>query len=140
MTHVELPPTPSIDPRTLVPAQSGIRRRFAYLLAPALVLGCFGCGKSANLPESSSNEYREVIRDFYTGLAALQVGDDARADTNFAAVTRVASAEPAGWANWGVLALRQRNFDLAEQRLDHARTLAPQDGHIYQLLGMLDSN
>jgi Tfp pilus assembly protein PilF len=105
-----------------------------------LVLGCFGCGKSPSLPEPSSGEYREVVRDFYTGLAALQVGDDARADTNFAAVTRVASAEPAGWANWGVLALRQRNFDLAAQRLERARTLAPQDGHIYGLLGMLDSD
>jgi tetratricopeptide (TPR) repeat protein len=110
------------------------------LLASALVLGCFGCGKSPSLPEPSSREYNEVVKAFYTGLAALQVGDDDRADTNFAAVTRVASAEPAGWANWGVLALRQRNFDLAAQRLERAQNLAPQDGHIYDLLGMLDSN
>jgi len=140
MTHIELPRTPSLDPGTLLRAKSGIRRRFAYLLVPALVLGCFGCGKRPSLPEPSSSAYNEVVRAFYTGLAALQVGDDARADTSFAVVTRMAAAEPAGWANWGVLALRQRNFDLAAQRLDRAKTLAPQDGHIYDLLGMLESN
>lgn len=70
----------------------------------------------------------------------MQVGDDSRADSNFGAVTRVASAEPAGWANWGVLALRQRNFDVAAARLERAQKLAPQDGRIYTLLGMLDSD
>src|SRR6185312_15870652 len=113
MTHIELPRTPSLDPGTLLRAKSGIRRRFAYLLVPALVLGCFGCGKRPSLPEPSSSAYNAVV-------------------------TRMAAAEPAGWANWGVLALRQRNFDLAAQRLDRAKTLAPQDGHIYDLLGMLD--
>ena len=140
MTHIELPLAPSRACRTPLPAQSGIRRRFASLLDSVLVLGCFACGKSPSLPEPTSGAYQEVVRAFYTGLAALQVGDDARADTSFAAVTRLAPGEPAGWANWGVLALRQRDFDLAAPRLDRARSLAPQDGHIYDLLGMLDSN
>src|SRR5262249_43820922 len=81
-----------------------------------------------------------VVKAFYVGLAALQVGDDARADASFAAVTRAASGEPAGWGNWGLLALRQRNFELAAQRLGRARDLAPENEQIYNLLGMLDSN
>src|SRR5579872_2747111 len=109
------------------------------LLALALVVVVFGCDRGPILPDPSSSEYKKVVKAFYVGLTALQVGDDARADESFAAVTRIASAEPAGWANWGVLALRQRDFDLASQRLEHARDLAPQDGHIYNLLGMLDS-
>src|SRR6185437_12549478 len=59
---------------------------------------------------------------------------------SFAVATRVAAGEPAGWGNRGLLALRQRNFDLAAQRLERARDLAPEDEHIYTLLGMLDSN
>ena len=47
--------------------------------------------------------------------------------------------EPAGWANWGILALRQRNYDLAAQRLGRARDLAPQNDRIYDLLGILES-
>jgi tetratricopeptide (TPR) repeat protein len=115
-------------------------RRFhsgANLLPLALVAAIFGCDKGPTLPDPSSSEYNKVVKAFNVGLTALQVGDDARADESFAAVTQTASAEPAGWGNWGVLALRQRNFDLAAQRLERARDLAPQDGHIYNLLGML---
>jgi len=116
-------------------------RSFNYinLLALALVLVSSGCDKGPSLPDPSSSEYKNVGKAFYVGLTALQVGDDDRADASFAAVTRIASAEPAGWANWGVLALRQRNFDLAAQRLERARNLTPQDGHIYNLLGILES-
>ena len=116
-------------------------RSFNYInfLVLALVLVSSGCDKRPSLPHPSSTEYKNVVRAFHVGLTALQVGDDDRADTSFAAVTRLASAEPAGWANWGVLALRQRNFDLAAQRLERARNLAPQDGRIYNLLGILDS-
>ena len=121
--------------------RAAIRRFYsgANLLALALVVVIFGCDKGPILPDPSSGEYNKVVKAFYVGLTALQVGDDARADESFATVTRIASAEPAGWANWGVLALRQRNFDLAMQRLERARDLAPQNGHIYNLLGMLDS-
>ena len=74
------------------------------------------------------------------GLAALQVGDDVHAESELAEVTRLVPAEPAGWANWGVLALRQRNYDLAAQRLERARNLAPQNDQIYDLLGILESH
>ena len=80
-----------------------------------------------------------MVSAFYVGLAALQVGDDVHADSRLSEVTRLVPAEPAGWANWGILALRQRNYDTAAQRLDRARDLAPQNDRIYDLLGILDS-
>lgn len=81
-----------------------------------------------------------MVRAFYIGLAALQVGDDVRADAKLNEVTQLVPAEPAGWANWGLLALRQRNFDPAAERLEHARTLAPDNDQIYYLLGLLESS
>ncbi len=80
-----------------------------------------------------------MVSAFYVGLAALQVGDDVHADSRLSEVTRLVPAEPAGWANWGILALRQRNYDAAAQRLERARDLAPQNDHIYDLLGILES-
>jgi len=68
----------------------------------------------------------------------LQVGDDVRADKELARVTELVAAEPAGWANWGLLALRQRNFDLASERLDRARVEAPENDQIYYLIGLLE--
>ena len=81
-----------------------------------------------------------VCSTFYTGLAALQVGDDVRAENKLGQATQIAPGEPAGWADWGILALRQRNFDVAAQRLGAARDLAPKNDHIYYLLGLLESN
>ena len=53
---------------------------------------------------------------------------------------RLVPNEPAGWANWGVLALRQRNYDLASERLSRARELASKNDQIYYLLGILESH
>ena len=81
-----------------------------------------------------------MVRAFYIGLAALQVGDDVRADAKLNEVTQLVPAEPAGWANWGLLALRQRNFDPAAERLERARSLATDSDQIYYLLGLLESS
>jgi VCBS repeat protein/ASPIC/UnbV protein len=105
-----------------------------------LALVLTGCDSGSHLPDKRSKEYGDTLSAFYSGLAALQVGDDIRADGKLAEVTRLAPGEPAGWINWGVLALRQRNLDTAAQRLERARTLAPENARIYKLLGTLESN
>ncbi|MGA8430529.1 MAG: FG-GAP-like repeat-containing protein [Candidatus Sulfotelmatobacter sp.] len=99
-----------------------------------------GCHATPTLPEKGSKLYDDVVSAFYIGLAALEVGDDVHAESKLAEVTRLVPAEPAGWANWGVLALRQRNYDLAAQRLERARDLAPQNDQISDLLGILESD
>jgi Tfp pilus assembly protein PilF len=104
-----------------------------------LALSLSGCRLAAKLPEKSSKAYADFVSVFYTGLAALQVGDDVRAGTELERATRMVSGEPAGWANWGVLALRQRSFDAASQRLEQARTLAPKNDAIYYLLGLVEA-
>ena len=110
----------------------------AILCGASLMLSS-GCGGN-KLPRKSSKEYVEFVSIFYTGLAALQVGDDVRAESKLGQATQIAAGEPAGWADWGILALRQRNFDVAAQRLGAARDLAPKNDHIYYLLGLLESN
>src|SRR5205085_4263134 len=102
---------------------------------------CFAaCRPTATLPDKSSPQYNELVRTFYIGLAALQVGHDVQAESKLAQFTQLAPAEPAGWANWGLLALRQRNFDPAAERLEHARSLAPDNGDIYYLIGLLEGS
>ena len=70
----------------------------------------------------------------------MQVGDDVHAENKLSELTALVPGEPAGWANWGVLALRQRKLDVAAQRIERARGLAPDNDQIYQLLGLLESN
>jgi Tfp pilus assembly protein PilF len=115
-----------------------LRCLISLALVGGLAIAFTGCG-SQKLPVRSSKMYDEVVSAFYVGLAALQVGDDVHADAKLAQVTQLVPGEPAGWANWGVLALRQRNLDVAAQRLERARSLAPQNDHMYDLIGVLES-
>ena len=118
-----------------------LRKQQAAIILPLVTLFVIsGCRQGQSLPTKSSPEYNELVRAFYIGLAALQVGHDVQADSKLAQFTQRAPFEPAGWANWGLLALRQRNFDTAAERLGRARDLAPESDDIYYLLGLLESS
>jgi Tfp pilus assembly protein PilF len=116
------------------------RRVAAMLLLGSIAALLSGCHSSPKLPEKGSKAYADVVSAFYVGLAALQVGDDVHAESRLSELTQLVPTEPAAWANWGVLALRQRNYDLATQRLERARDLAPQNDQIYDLLGILEAD
>jgi len=110
----------------------------ALQLIAAILLS--GCHPSYRLPDKNSKTYSDFLSTFYVGLAALQVGDDVRADSSLGDAAKLIPAEPAAWADWGILALRQGSFDVAAQRLNRARDLAPSNDRIYQLLGIVESN
>ncbi|HKY42822.1 MAG TPA: tetratricopeptide repeat protein, partial [Pyrinomonadaceae bacterium] len=110
------------------------------LLLATVCFAISGCRPGNTLPTKSSPEYNELVRTFYVGLAALDVGHDVQADAKLAQFTQLAAPEPAGWANWGLLALRQRNYDTAAERLQRARDLAPYNSDIHYLIGLLESS
>jgi tetratricopeptide (TPR) repeat protein len=113
--------------------------QITQILILLLVLSISACRPNATLPDRSSPQYNELVRTFYIALAALEVGHDVEADSKLAQFTQLAPAEPAGWANWGLLALRQKNFDVATERLERARSLANDNSNIYYLVGLLES-
>ena len=115
-------------------------RHHAFIVLGVILSVTSSCRTADNLPKKSSKEYNDAVKSFYVGLAALQVGDDIRADTKLAELTKLVPAEPAGWGNWGVLALRQRNFDLAAERLEHARSLIPENDQVEYLIGLMESS
>src|SRR6185295_13313391 len=125
------------------PSEVSIKLPHNYPIVSVLLVSflslTMACRSGVKLPAKASPEYNEIVRAFYIGLAALQVGDDVRADSKLAEVTQLVPPEPAGWANWGLLALRQRNFDAAAERLERARSLAPENDQVYYLLGLLES-
>jgi Tfp pilus assembly protein PilF len=129
--------------RSSFSTRTNLELRLQYMVAflVCVAIATFmGCSSGGKLPDKSSKAYADVVSAFYIGLAALQVGDDVHAENKLAEVTQLAPGEPAGWANWAILALRQRNYDFAGQRLEQAHKLAPQDDHIYSLLGVLEDD
>lgn len=116
------------------------RFAFVFLCCAAILFWAGACKSGGNIPKKDSKEYAQAVSAFYVGLGALQVGDDIHAESELSRLTTLVPGEPAGWANWGVLALRQRKLDEAGQRFEQARKLAPDSDQIYQLLGMLESS
>ena len=115
------------------------KRTTALLAAAALLAALLSCSSRSKVPERESAAYIQAVNTFYVGLAALQVGDDVHAQDALAEFVKQAPGEPAGWGNWGVLALRQRNYDVAAERLQKAHDLAPTNDHIEYLQGLLES-
>ena len=124
----------------MIPVEYIKHKRIVHIVLLMAALVIAGCRPTATLPARGTNEYNELVRTFYVGLAALQVGHDVQADSKLSQFTQLAATEPAGWANWGLLALRQRNFDTANERLERARSLAPDNSDIQYLLGLLESS
>jgi thioredoxin-like negative regulator of GroEL len=112
--------------------------RVALTVLCIVSLATIGCRSKERLPDVGSKTYTDFVSAFYVGLAGLQVGDDVRADAKLQRATELVPGEPAGWVDWGVLALRQRNFDAAAQRLNRAHTLLPNDDRMDYLLGLLE--
>ncbi len=115
------------DTSSRLPSSAGRKSGCLLLIVVMCTMPLFisACRSKERLPEVGSKTYADFVSAFYIGLAGLQVGDDVRADAKLQQATELVPAEPAGWIDWGVLALRQRNFDPAAQRLERAHTLAP---------------
>ncbi len=111
-----------------------------YLCAP-IVLGILlstAC-RNSGLPAPGSKTYADLCSAFYLGLAGLQAGEDVRAKEYLTRSTQIAPGEPAGWADLGILQVRQQQLDAAFQNVDKARSLAPGESRIEALLGLIES-
>jgi cytochrome c-type biogenesis protein CcmH/NrfG len=119
---------------------NGAHARLRSVLVSALVAtSLLASGCHSGLPKPRSAQYTQFVQAFYVGLAAMEVGNDVRAESELQQATQLAPGEPAGWTDWGILALRQRNFDQAKQRLDRAHALLPRNSQIDADLGVLES-
>ena len=115
------------------------QKAISVVIAAVLTILLPACNSAPKFPQKNTKAYTDVVSAFYIGLSALQVGDDVHAESKLAEVTQLVPGEPAGWANWGILALRQRDYDKAAQRFQKARDLAPNNDQVYSLLGLMES-
>ena len=99
--------------------------------AVAATLGLTACGQAPiGVSSQISPEYRETVRAFYRGLAALEVGllDDAQAQFERAAA--LAPDEPAIRANLAVVHVGFGNETEAATHIEAARGLAPDSAEV----------
>jgi Tfp pilus assembly protein PilF len=99
----------------------------------------FTACRESGLPQPGSQQYTDMCSAFFLGLAGLQAGEDVRAREYLTRSTQIAPGEPAGWADLGILQVRQQQFDAASQSLEKARSLAPDNSRIEAMVGLVES-
>jgi tetratricopeptide (TPR) repeat protein len=115
-------------------------RRSAFVLTAialaAASASCRGCRRELTVPDAT---YRETVAAFHTALAAMQTSQEVLARREFERVTTLVPGEPAGWANLGLLLMRQQDMEGAGAKLAEAQKLAPRSAAIQRLLGLFES-
>ena len=107
--------------------------------ACAIVLAALSIDACRRRAAMSDETYRQAVTSFYVSLAAMQTSQDVHARTELDRLVQIAPDEAAGWANLGLLLLRQQQFDDAAQRLAKASGLAPRNAAIERLRALTES-
>ena len=106
------------------------------LAASLAASSCGSCRWPGTVPEAT---YRDAVTAFHTALAALETSQEPLARQKLDRVVALVPQEPAGWANLGLLLLRQQENGPAKERLTKAAELAPQNAAIERLLAIAES-
>ncbi len=117
-------------------------RCFSWRALHAPVLMCvllLNSCRHSGLPAIDSRQYSEFVSAFYVGLAGLQTGEDVRAKERLTQATQLAPGEPAAWANLALFSVRQGDLDTAYDQAEKARSLAPKNSRIEELLGAIEA-
>ncbi len=89
------------------------------------------------LPEPGTPLYGEYLRAFQVGVAALDTDRKDLARQRLDRAIELVPAEPAAWADRGLVYLRDNDLGKAAGDLKRASSLAPESGEIEALLGHL---
>ena len=111
-----------------------------YLIVFATVLSA--CSGDGNERDASQDKkmYDKAVSNFYVSLAAIQTDQAPFAFSKMNEVAKAYPKEPAAWANLGVFAMRQGNYELATEQFQKGLDLAPDHPDILFLAAILERN
>ena len=133
---------PDLAPRAAAPSpqprDNWSRRAVISLLlvVAAWAASCSSCRRAADVPLEVQ---REATVAFFTALAAIDTSQEVLAREKLDRVVAIVPQEPAGWANLGLLLLRQQEIDAAREQFARAATLAPDEAAIVRLQALAES-
>jgi len=112
---------------------------FQITLLLLIVSLLISCSRPEDTEPDEAAKYETAVADFYMGLSASQTDEERFAFNKMNDVALAFPEEAAAWANLGVLAMRQGNFDLAEDRLGTALELFPENADLLFLNSIMES-
>lgn len=126
---------PRISKVAKSPVAKSIVRTSAVLLVLVVATACSRGG-----PRLSAETYLEAVAAFHVSLAAMQTSQDVLAREKLERLIQLVPDEPAGWANLGLLLLRQQQIDESILRITRASELAPGNASIQSLLALAETH
>lgn len=111
----------------------------APFLLLLLIFLFYSCTSAEEVPIQNTEEYEQAVSNFYVSLGASQTDEARFAFNKMNEVAQAFPEEAAAWANLGVYAMRQGNFDLAADRISTAAELRPEHADILYLAGLIES-
>jgi len=110
----------------------------AVLTAFVIAFAIYGVWKRGY---SRHDNYRDMVSAFYTGAIGLEVGDPDHTLPGLTLATQLHPEEPASWADLALYYLRlpSPNYEEAGKALKQARSLAPRNGQILGIAGLLEA-
>jgi len=115
--------------------RSELQRRLALAVTLVMLVWAASCRRT---PEVSPQVLRDATVAFYTALAAIDTSQEVLAREQLDRVVTLVPHEPAGWANLGLLLLRQQEFEGARERLARAAELAPDAAAVVRLQALTE--
>lgn len=97
------------------------------------------CTKGEPQEITETAEYRQAVSDFFVSLGAAQTDEARFAFNKMNDVAQAFPEEAAAWANLGVMAMRQGNYELAVDRMERARAILPEHPEILYLSSIVES-
>lgn len=97
------------------------------------------CSTQTEKPEKGSKEYKKAVSDFYVSLAVIQADQALLAVDKMDSLAQKYPQEAATWANLGVFAMRQGNFEEAKKRIEKALARDEGNAQMLFLAGILES-
>ena len=113
-----------------------LTRRVAVAAVAASLAAGIACRRGPRVPDAT---FRQAVTAFYVSLAAMQTSQDLHARTELDRLVQLVPEEPAGWANLGLLLLRQQQVEEGAARLAKALELAPRNAAIARLMALAES-
>ncbi|MDZ7719233.1 MAG: FG-GAP-like repeat-containing protein [Balneolaceae bacterium] len=109
-----------------------------FLLIMSLV-GFISCGQPEETAQDSTSSYDQAVADFYMSLGASETDQTRFAFNKMNDVAQAFPEETAAWANLAVFAMRQGNFNLANERIGQALERSPNHPQVLHLAGLIAS-
>jgi len=97
------------------------------------------CKKADPIEIQQTEDYKQAVSDFYISLGASQTDEARFAFNKMNDVIEAFPQEAAAYANLGVLAMRQGNYDLAEESIGRSREILPDHPDLLFLSSIMES-